>query len=207
MATWIYIQSQIFNVSKSLKAAMTSAAAQVAQALAVGSLSLPPNGTGRMTQLTHTGCSPIRKKATRACLVFSGWSVRILPQNLPCLPLFLFQATQSPTHICRSSHKDDEQGGFDRIPPTLCHPTPARISCQMPLHFSDCRSRGAFANQWEYIKIMVETNKVICIGCLIVGRLVLLVKYVNTSTKDIAEYLTIIKCLAPARRKIILTFL
>ena len=49
---------------------MTSAAAQVAQALAVGSLSLPPNegGTGRMT---HTGCSPIRKKATRACLVFS----------------------------------------------------------------------------------------------------------------------------------------
>ena len=128
MATWIQIQSQIFNVSKSLKTAMT--AAQVAQALAVGSLSLPPNegGTGRMTQLTHTGCSPIRKKATRACLVFSVWSVRILPQNLPCLPLFLFQATQSPTHICRSSHKDDVQGGFDRIPPTLCHPTPASLA-------------------------------------------------------------------------------
>ena len=74
---------------------MTSAAAQVAQALVVGSLSLPPNGTGRMT---HTGCSPIRKKATRACLVFSGWSVRILPQNLPCSCHSFFFRPHSLTH-------------------------------------------------------------------------------------------------------------
>ena len=53
------------------------------------------------------------EKGHKACLVFSVWSVRVLPQNIPrqnliCSCHYFFFRPHSLPHICRSSHKDDE---------------------------------------------------------------------------------------------------